>query len=341
MSSNRSVASRRTSSQNLARHDLELASHARVLEKAQARVALERKPRVDGIPRGLAPEDVPLQAPEERVARGLDEPVVVIELRDGIERANVLSPGPAPELEQRGVVGIEVFPEAFARADRINDDLARERKAREELVKARREPREPEHVHGAHSAGRPPRGDGFVERNEPPCATQPALAEHRQPQGPLPRLRLGVPRVERPSLLPADEHVGARIRVFLEETADPSGELRSPRRHAVGRGSGSEVGTERLELGLVEEPVLAQKECERHALERLRPCESAADLRARRLRREARQKHRIEVCRDTVRARESEADEGLDASARHDEAHGHEGSLTSLLGTHSIGELDR
>ncbi len=274
MSSNRRVSSSRTSLQNLARDRFELAPHPGVLEHDEALVTVERTGRALSAAFALAVQDVALQPPEQgrcgcgRVVERVDEAVVVVESGSGVESAHVLASRAAPEVKGGGVARVHVLPEALAGAERVDDDVDRAADAFEELVKAACDVREAEEVHSGERQGRTEvqACDGLVKGHNALTAaararlSKPAFTEHRHVEPPLPALRLRVPFVERAPGLPCGEHVDARVRVLLEQPADPRGELHAPQVDDVGGvAARAEIRPHRRELGMGEKPLVEEE----------------------------------------------------------------------------------
>lgn len=292
----------------------------------------------------------------------IDEPIVVVEPGDGVPRPHLLASRPGPEAQRRRVVRVPIFPEPLARADGVEDDVGHARDPLDELEEAAGDVSEPEHVHGARELLRlrVQCGDGLVERNERHAAEArgvPALAEHREPEPPLPDLRLevrggralrGLPvaatvpgLVAEPagSAAPRGKHLPARGGVLLEEPADPGRELNAPHVHRVGRvAAAAQVRADRREVR-VRERLVVEQDPERHRLDRGRVGEPCAQDRLDDARRERRQPRQLEVRRDALLARDAEPEIRLDRRARRDDPDGHQRAVTRLLVANSRREV--
>ncbi len=234
---------------DLARHGLQFAPDARMLVDLNARVALESV--LDSISRECAVQGVALDFCEKGWRRRGNEPIVVIEAGRCVEQADLFAPRLAPQRERCRVARLDVFPEPFAWAQRIERDIAVSGDAREQLMEGGRKVGESEHVDGAsgEARGLGPRGYRFVQGQEAASTRETAGTEHGQPKSSLPRLRLGESRSEHRPLSPPGKHGAARERVFLEEAPYPCRELHAPQSLGVGRTPSREVGTNRRELG--------------------------------------------------------------------------------------------
>src|SRR5581483_10669925 len=128
----------------------------------------------------------------------IDEPVVVVEAGGDVQRADMLAPGAPPEVEQRWIAGVDVLPEPFAGAERIDDDVGGAGEALEELREAARERREGEDVDawGRRACLERQASDGVVQSDDFRAAAArprfggPALAEHGAVKVALPSHRL-------------------------------------------------------------------------------------------------------------------------------------------------------
>ena len=263
-SSKRSVSSASTQAPDLARDRLELAAHARVLEdergsRRRRGAGAGRRRRAAGSRRrtSLWIWWSSVRGRARRVER-IDEAVVVVEAGDRVERADLLAPRAAPEVERRGVARVGVFPEALARAERVDDDLACARDPLEELEEAARDVREAEDVDRARQGRRCglERGDRLVQRDEPRRARRPplgeaALAEHRAATGGAATLRSRACALGRAPSPAACAHAGepacrrastctprrgGRCATRAARGAGPSGSARVARRRAGTRG---------------------------------------------------------------------------------------------------------
>jgi hypothetical protein len=272
----------------------------------------------------------------------------VIEARDRVPGAHLLATGPAPEVQRRGVSGVGVFPEAFARADGVEGHLGCARDALDELQEPAGHVREPEHVNGARQRLRLrfERGDRPMERHERLAVArslgEPAVAEHREPEAPLPGFGFGVAWacagarcvvVAKPAgpAAPRGQHVAARVRVLLEEAPHARRELHAPDIHGVGRvASAAEVRTDRRELG-VRERLVVEHDAERHGLDRRGIGHPRARQRFDDAGRERGEARELEVRGDALLARHPETQVRLDVGARHHHPHRRERSVARLL----------
>ncbi len=289
-------------------------------------------------------EQIGLQGPEQRGIGALrfDEAIFVVEARRGVEGAHVLPPGARPERQQRRIARIDVFPEALAGREGVDDDLGGLPDAREQLVERARDVGETEDVDGGGERLRRGRQrlDRLVQRNQtrrrPTCEA--VGAEHGEPEAPLPALDLGARRIVNEPGLPGREHVTARVGVLLEDAAHATCKLHAAQVHRVGAvAGGAQVAEHRAEVGRRERG-LVEQELQRHRRQRVRIRDPRSGRRRHRGR-EPREQLHVQVGRDALLAGDAQTHVRLEAASRHHDAHRQKGSVLRLLGADTRAKL--
>ena len=184
---------------------------------------------------------------------------------DAGEQAQVLAPGPAPEIEREVRRRFQRLGQRLATGiERVDVHVGDAGQGRQHAVIPARDVREPEDVQGLarERRGRSPHGlvpqrlegqppDAFLV----PVALQPpARTEEGEPQGALPRLER---RGDLSAVPPARQHLGARARVLVEERRELRGELGAAAVDRVRlRARGQEVAAHPGQLASAEEALV-------------------------------------------------------------------------------------